>query len=59
MNPPAFPGVATLLGWQEDGSGGGFWLFNLIEPLGVHPVGSTVAEATIRRHLVMQPAQIG
>lgn len=42
---------ATVLGWQEDGAGSGFWLLNLTRPLGHHPIGSTVSLATIEKHL--------
>ncbi len=42
-----FDDVATRLGWQEDGTGGGFWLYNLRVALGKHPVGSTLSEESI------------
>ena len=48
---PAFPGLATVLGFQEDGAGGGFWLVNLIRDIPKHPAGSTVAVATVERFL--------
>ena len=49
--PADVPGLATVLGFQEDGSGGGFWLFNLTRDIAGHPAGSTVAEITVRVHL--------
>lgn len=45
--PTDYPG-AVVLGFQEDGAGGGFWLYNLTVEIPGHPVGSTVAERTIR-----------
>lgn len=48
-NPQQFPDVAELLGWQDDGCGGGFWLWNLTEPLLDRPIGSTLTERTIYR----------
>lgn len=51
MQPaPQFPGLATVLGWQDDGAGGGFWLYNLVRPIAGHPAGSTVSEETLRQH---------
>jgi len=42
--------VAVYLGWQ---SGGiftqGFALYNLTQPVGIHPAGSTVSEQTLNR----------
>ena len=49
--PADVPGLATVLGFQEDGAGGGFWLFNLTRPILNQPAGSTVAEITVRVHL--------
>lgn len=43
--------VATWRGWQEDGNGGGFELFNLRVALGKHPAGSTVSRATLEKLL--------
>lgn len=51
MNPPTFPGIATLLGYQEAGPGAGFWLFNLEVPIPGHPAGSTVSERTLNAYL--------
>jgi len=42
--------IAVYLGWQ---SGGiftqGFALYNLTQPVGIHPAGSTVSEQTLNR----------
>lgn len=47
--PADVPGLATVLGFQEDGAGGGFWLFNLTRDIPGHPAQSTVTEATVER----------
>jgi hypothetical protein len=52
--PADVPGLATVLGFQEDGEGGGFWLFNLTRDIAGHPAGSTVAEKTVRAHLELE-----
>ena len=43
---------ATYLGTQWDGVGGGFELYNLLDPLPGHPVGSTVSVQTVRESFV-------
>lgn len=48
-NVPEFPGLAVVLGFQEDGAGGGFWLFNLVRDIPGHPAGSTVSEKTLQQ----------
>lgn len=56
-NPaPTFPGVAVVLGFQEDGAGGGFWLFNLVRDIPGHPAGSTVSEKTLNKFRECQAA---
>lgn len=46
---PTFPAtLATVLGFQEDGLGGGFWLYNLARDIPGHCEGSTVTENTLR-----------
>lgn len=49
-NPVDFSDLATLLGFQEDGLGGGFWLYNLTCSIPGHPEGSTVTERTLREY---------
>ena len=42
-----------FIGWQEmpkSMGGGKMALFNLTQPLGNHPIGSTVTERTLRQH---------
>lgn len=38
---------ATYCGFQEDGKGGGFELWNLLHDIPGHPEGSTVTQATL------------
>lgn len=47
LRAPTFPGIATVLGWQEDGAGGGFWLYNLLRDIPGHPAFSTVSLMTV------------
>lgn len=56
---PSFPGLATVLGFQEGGAGGGFWLVNLVRDIPGHPAGSTVAAATVERYLAAAMAEHG
>jgi hypothetical protein len=43
--------VAVYYGWQPGfGRLSGFALYNLTEPVGIHPVGSTVSEETLNRY---------
>jgi hypothetical protein len=44
-----FPGLAIVLGFQEDGLGGGFWLYNLTRDIPGHPAGSTVSAITLNK----------
>ena len=53
-----FPGLTVRLGFQDDGNGGGFWLFNLEQPIPGHPVGSTVSEQTLRAYLDSRSAPL-
>ena len=46
--------VAKYLGFQDDGCGGGFELWNLVVPLGLHPAGSTIAQETLDRLIAMK-----
>lgn len=43
--------LAEFCGWQDDGNGGGFALWNLKRDIPGHPKGSTVAAQTISRFL--------
>jgi len=43
--------VAVYLGWQSGGIfAQGFALYNLTQPVGIHPAGSTVSEQTLNRY---------
>lgn len=46
-----FREIADFCGWQEDGMGGGFPLWNLKINIPGHPAGSTVVEATLEKFL--------
>lgn len=46
-----FPGLAYVLGFQEDGEGSGFWLYNLERDIPGHPIGSTVTALTLNKFL--------
>lgn len=48
------PGLAVLHGWQENGTGGGFWLWNLTRTIPGHCIGSTVTTSTLRRFLAVK-----
>ncbi len=54
-NAPIFPGLAVMIGFQEDGFGGGFMLYNLLRDIPGHPFMSTVTELTLRRY-TLSPA---
>lgn len=47
--------VADYLGWQDDGEGGGFDLFNLRKSIPGHPEGSTVSRQTLEKALRVWP----
>lgn len=50
LHAPTFPGLAVCIGYQEDGQGGGFWLYNLLRDIPAHPAFSTVSEQTLTAH---------
>lgn len=39
--------TARFLGWQEDSDGGEFPLFNLLQPVGIYPTGTTLGLETL------------
>lgn len=51
--------VASYLGFQEDGAGGGFELWNLKVEIPGHPAGSTVTRETILKSFPAGSRAIG
>lgn len=48
----AIPSVADFAGYQTDGKGGEFQLWNLRKQMGRYPIGTTLSRETLRRLLV-------